>query len=186
MDSFPDVLIGIVCSFLKPTELVRARKLNKQFKKQIEIFLIRNRGTTIIQNFVCPCCGSWLDKDYNIDFDTSFQDLSCLEDELERMFFIEDFFLGKEYIRKKLLCDWCEIQDHEIYNDTDIFCMIGRFAYRGNREYKFYVGEDYRGVWSIVYTNSIDTIHWNEYRILSGSLMSLLAGGSNSRFFSDY
>lgn len=154
---------SVICSFLKPTELCRIRRLNSLYKTWTDNFLLQKFRKISIEEFVCPKCGSWIADVSNEFYDLSdyngFYNIynSDADEEESRIDYINTLFHNRN-IRKGLLCEDCEYDEVEDQNVN--------FRFSGNRKYTLHVIEHYIYPWSFLVLEKNNMYFWNEYRLI--------------------
>lgn len=134
--AYSEDTFSIICSFLKPVELVKTRYISHHHNIWVKNFLLRHYGTVHINKYLCPMCGDLYDT-YNdnllarkniyghiktepesleeyTNFDYGYP---CTDHQtFARYQIIDDLFyykIYKTYERVKILCDNCSIEDFE-------------------------------------------------------------------------
>jgi hypothetical protein len=155
---------SVICSFLKPTELCRVRRLNSMYKNWVDSFLSLKFKMVSIQDFVCPKCGSWIadivDECYDLSDYNGFYNIynNDVDEEESRIDYINTLLYNKNITRKALLCEDCE------YDEVEEQTINFRFS--GDRKYTLHVIEHYVYPWSFLVLENNNTYFWNEYRLV--------------------
>ena len=113
MNTIPEDVFFICCSFLLPRDLIRTQTLSKEYNQIISTFLKRSFQTTTLKELICHMCGNdWKSQQeiYPNDYFDIDEDLHYFET-IERQQFITDHLY--DYTRKHLLCNDCEIEFQE-------------------------------------------------------------------------
>ena len=154
---FSQDTFSIICGFLKPTELSRARLLDRTYYTWTTLFLQHVYGTAILEDLICPKCGNWITYE---EFDRNdYYDLYQYVYQAEynkREHLLKKVFKNKPFLRQSLLCEDC---DHDEVWDADI-----TFRYRGDRNYTLIVSHDPLYPWAFLYMKKTK-LFWNQYKL---------------------
>lgn len=182
----------IICSFLKPVELVKSRRISHHHNIWVKKFLLRHYGTVHINKYLCPMCGDLYEtyddelinrkyiyghiktlpeslEDYiGFDYEYSYADI------INRYETIDNLFQNKNYKRTKILCEKCSLEDFEfdcINFNTPYLIEVNKnkklkknFRYTGDREFFLFIVPSSLISWAILFYEDYSTAYWNEIR----------------------
>jgi hypothetical protein len=184
---------SVICSFLNPLELIKARYISHHHNLWTKRFLLQHYGTTDIYNYLCPMCGNLFDtyddnlitrkqlyghvqthpeslEEY-VGFETSYTE----NENIIRYQTIDNLFKYKEYERKKILCENCYQEGFETDHcfNSSYALEVNRhkrlrktFRYKGDREYFLYIVPSRYISWAILFYEQDRKVYWNEMRAL--------------------
>ena len=169
-----DDIFPIICSFLQPLELCRARYLSKRYHKLCDKWLTKTFHSIHLQDHGCPNCGKLLYTDttqkWEIENDPTFYDLlygNIFEIEQSRLECVIDVLNNngndQNITRSRLLCEECD--------EDEIELSKVRLRCKGNREYHVHLVQCSNSVysWAFLSLTQNSQTYWNQLRAFIAS-----------------
>lgn len=160
MKQVESFILPSIASYLEATDLCRLRTLNHFYHQQIDQFLLSTYKTICLEDLICPKCGCFFESEeitYPYYYDILYGNVEEIES--HRLILVEHY-LGKNAVRKSILCDKCDLEE-----DEEPEKGILAFPFRGSKTYSVYILRNpYPYQWAIITTIINGEIIWNQYR----------------------
>jgi hypothetical protein len=183
---------SVICSFLKPVDLVKSRYISHHHNIWVKKFLLLHYNTVHINKYLCPMCGdlhdtyddNLLDRKHiyghiktfpeSLEEYIGFNDFYYSESELlERYEKVQNLFQYKNYERRQIVCENCSRYDFQVDSlESDMTYLIRVndnrklrkiFRYAGDRDYYLCIIPNNFMSWAILFYEDDNIIYWNQF-----------------------